>query len=519
MTRILAFAKQTLINPDSGRPLSFEGYEYLLQPLEDLRPRIVIQKAAQVGATVLAMIRALWFVDIRQAHSMYLFPTHRSALRFSRGRFQVLLERSPYLRGKFRQVKAANHLRAGIANFYCHGGRSRAELMSTPAQYLTIDERDEMYLGKVGSPQPWSAIDLARQRLSGQAASWELNLSTPTIPDHGIAADFAQTDQHHYHPHCPHCQRHVRLSWLDAVAVEGNQAEFRCPRCLRPWTKDDRRAAIRQGRWIADHPERSQRGYHLSQLLSPAITATKLVKQWQAAQGHPMRMQVFCNATLGLPYLAEGSRLDARWIEEAMERGGYEMASASQGSVMGVDVGQTWFHVVIAEPAGDSLRLVWVGKVHDWKPLGDLVKRFNVKAYVIDAMPETHQVRAFLRVHRQGFLCWYRHGGGAGAVDPEAKTIRISRTESLDAMFLRWRLGKVTAPRDLPAEFTEQMTSPVRIVRESKHGDPVAVYLDAAGADHYAHAMNYCEMALPLVPRKPRFEVIAPAMGKVAWCV
>ena len=39
-------------------------------------------------------------------------------------------------------------MRAGRANFYCHGARSRVELMSTPVQYLTLDERDEPLSGQ-----------------------------------------------------------------------------------------------------------------------------------------------------------------------------------------------------------------------------------------------------------------------------------------------------------------------------------------------------------------------------------
>jgi hypothetical protein len=532
MIPIHDYASNLLVNPDRGAPLRFEGYEFLRQPLEDRSPRVVIQKAAQVGATMLATIRALWFVDVRRAHAMYLFPTHRGAHRFSRGRFKVLLERSPYFRGKFRNVRASNHLRAGVANFYCHGARSRTELMSTPVQYLTIDERDEMYLGRPDGPQPWSAVDLARQRLSGQPQAWELNVSTPTIPDHGIAAEFAASDQHHFHPRCPHCGQHARLTWPDAILVQGSamlrepvpvtldtaaaSCTFCCPRCRRPWSEEDRRTAIREGRWVAEQPARLLRGYHFSQLLSPAQSAAGLLRQWHDAQGKPASLQVFHNAVLGLPYVAQGARLDPQWLEEAQERGSYRMAAASQGSVMGVDIGPSWFHAVIAEPVGEMLRLVWVGLVRDWRQLGELVQRFRVKAYVLDAMPETHPARDFLRTHAGGCLCWYTRAGRAVAVDADNRTIHAPRTDTLDAMFLRWRLGKVLAPRDLPPDFVAQLTAPVRVVRTNRIGEPIAEYI-AAAPDHYAHAMNYCELALGLWAKPVRFEIVAPPRGRVAW--
>ncbi len=551
------YASSLVVNPDRGKPLSFEGYEYLNQPMRDTARRIVIQKAAQVGATVMAILRAVWFIDTHGASTMYLVPTHRSALRFSRGRFQVLLEHSPYLRGLFQAVKSGHHLRAGAANFYCHGARSRADLMSTPVQYLTLDERDELYLGKVASPQPWSAVELARQRLSGQRDYWELDLSTPTIPGHGIAAEFAKSDQHFYQLCCPLCDEYATPTWPDAVGQEsgvrdqesgiGSQMPcadgdldltpdsclltppfFRCVLCRQPWTEDERRQAIRAGRWVAAYPGRGVRGYHLSQLIAPNATAERLVRQWQASRENPQARQVFYNSMLGLPYVAEGARLEERFIRDAVARGGYPMAATSQGSTMGVDVGPTWFHVVVAEPlpavppcdggtTGGFLRLVWAGKVHEWQQLPELIARYNVLAYVIDAMPETHQARALVRSFPQGYLCYYGGPKSGPALDSGSQVLRAPRTESLDAMYLRWRTGKLLAPSDLPAEFADHLQALVRVLRVGRDGQAVADYLEAGGPDHFAHALNYCELSLLLRGQPLRFQVTSPPPGGIAW--
>lgn len=534
MLSLSEYASVLLVNMDRGKPLSYVGYEYLLRPLEDPASRIVIQKAAQVGATVMATVRALWFVDVARMHVLYLFPTHATALRFSRGRLRVLIESSPYLRRRFRQVRRENHLRAGSVNFYCHGGRSRAELMSIPVQSLTVDERDEMYVSRPDKPQPWSAVDLARQRLSGQERSWELTLSTPTIPDHGIAADFAHSDQHNFYPRCPQCERYVRLTWPDAIRLEplaggksaGEeeglaetrrwQAEFCCPACRRSWSSAQRRQAIAQGVWIADYPQRDLRGYQLTQLLSPTQTAARLFRAWEEAQGTPARLQVFHNSVLGTPYVAEGARLDASFIEAAQVRDGGLMAEQAEGAVMGVDVGASGFHVVIAQPHEALLRLLWVGVVRDWDELARLARRFQVACYVLDAMPETHAARAFLRLFPQGYLCWYTRAGQNVAVDHNARTVQAPRTDSLDAMYLRWRLGKVTAPGDVPRDFAAHLTSLVRVVRLNRFGELAAEYV-AAGPDHYAHAMNYCELAAGLRPRPVRFELCSAGTGRPSW--
>src|SRR5262249_29571188 len=159
--------------PESGLAYSLVGYEYLQQPLESRHRRMVLQKGAQVGATVMAMVRAMWVLQNEQKSAMYLFPTHRAADRVRPGRFRWMVERSRTLREMIKATGAPGHLRVGVAQFYCHGARSRAELMSVPVSYLTLDERDELYRMAGLEGTQWSAVDLARQRLAGQADSWE----------------------------------------------------------------------------------------------------------------------------------------------------------------------------------------------------------------------------------------------------------------------------------------------------------------------------------------------------------
>lgn len=520
---IASYAVRHAVNPDDGQCLGFEGFEYLLQPMNDASPRVVLQKGAQVGATVMAILRALWFVEAWQAQTLYLFPTHRAAARFARSRLAVLLDHSPHWRNLFRAGRRLGHLRAGPVNFYCHGGRSRTELMSLPIQYLTIDERDEMYHGEAAAQQGWSAVELARQRLSGQVQAWELDLSTPTIPGRGIAADYAASDRHEFCPRCPHCQRRVPLTW--PAALQGHdgppeQAAWACPACRRTWSAAERRAALRHGRWVAQEPSAPTRGYHIPQLLAPAPTPERLAAQWQAAQANPAALQVFYNAVLGLPHLADGTRLEPHYIDLAMSQGG--QAPAPPGplppgdQVMGVDVGPVWLHVVVATPTPAGLRIVWVGMVDTWPRLAEVWRHLGVGTYVIDAQPETHQARQFVAQHPRGFLCYYREITG-GRLHAQDHVVQVGRTESLDAMFQLWRSGQVALPRNTPEAFKLQLRALARIVRLWRDGTPRADYVEVGGADHYAHAMNYAALAAVLRGGPCRFDVTLPGTTRLAW--
>lgn len=507
------YAMEHLANPETGAAYSLEGYEYLGKPLNSMAHRMVIQKGAQVGATVMAMVRVMWFLEHRQKSAMYLFPTHRTADRFRRGRLQVMIERSPQLKGMMKPTGAPGHSRLGIAQFYCHGSRSRAELMSVPVAYLTLDERDELYKLSGMEGTPWSAVDLARQRLAGQPESWELSLSTPTIPGHGVAAEYARSDQRVYVVHCPACGQMTSIEWPGCIqGIDGppGKACFCCPLCKRGWSQEQRREFIRQGNWRVQVRGQAVEGYWLPQLLSPVARASSLVQQWQEAESDPAAMQVFHNSVLGLPYLAEGARLEQATIEEAIARSeGSRMAARADFSVAGIDVGPQVLHVVIAQPAQGKCKLLWAGTVLNWNELRRTLEDFRVQSYVIDAQPETHQARLLVQERPGGWMCYYRMGiGSQPHRDTAQHILRVPRSETLDALYRLWNTGQVIAPVNLPMEFSEQLRSLVRVVRLDRRGVPRVDYLEAGGADHYAHAMNYCLLGLGCMGVAARMEIV-----------
>ena len=74
----------------------------------------------------------------------------------------------------------------------------------------------------------------------------------------------------------------------------------------------------------------------------------------------------------------------------------------------------------------------------------------------------------------------------------------------MDDTFSRFVLQTSTLPanaRDV-ADYYDQMKAPVRVLEQASDGNKVPRYVET-GADHYAHAENYCAAA---------FEAPAPAL-------
>jgi len=76
--------------------------------------------------------------------------------------------------------------------------------------------------------------------------------------------------------------------------------------------------------------------------------------------------------------------------------------------------------------------------------------------------------------------------------------VNLDRTRTLDEMFAQVYAGVRTLPLDIKAvsRYYKQMQTSVRVVEKTRggSGESVARYVET-GADHYAHAENYENVA------------------------
>jgi len=127
--------------------------------------------------------------------------------------------------------------------------------------------------------------------------------------------------------------------------------------------------------------------------------------------------------------------------------------------------------------------------------------RFKVNFAVIDANPERRKALEFAqRYWRHVKMCFYARGINSKNITlhrPEQHSLNVDRTSWLDLSLGRIKRRKMKRPVDVPREYKEQLKALVRITEKDSDGNPVGKYLKT-GADHYAHARNYNEIALQL---------------------
>ena len=72
---ILAFIQKNEIKNEQGSPIDFRNHYFLFDIYRDFSPKLVIIKAAQIGATTMEAIKALWAVKNKGIDSVYILPT------------------------------------------------------------------------------------------------------------------------------------------------------------------------------------------------------------------------------------------------------------------------------------------------------------------------------------------------------------------------------------------------------------------------------------------------------------
>ena len=215
---------------------------------------------------------------------------------------------------------------------------------------------------------------------------------------------------------------------------------------------------------------------------------------------------------------------DARLTDDIIKaaiadyKNGDRLYKANNLTTLGIDIGGHIHFAVnrYSIPANTSAfelsytatsHLVHLGKIKAaqkdasrFNEIAELINIFKPHRVVIDAMPEK---RAALDLARRFngliYVCYYDTSNNPKKImdiNREDLIVTVDRTVFLDRMYGRFRNDKITIPLDTPQEFFSHMKALVRITKKTKDGNLSSSYQRGKEQDHYAHALNYSEIAL-----------------------
>jgi len=468
-----------------GKPFRFDGHEYLRAIYDDTAPHIVLSKAAQIGGTTWAILKA-FHACVMGLNVMYFFPTRTDVLEFSKSRVGPLLADNAFLSRLMKDTDTAGLKRIDSAYLYLRGMQSTVGMKSVPADMLVFDELDEATPG---------AKSMAKERLAHSDYKRVVELSNPSLPDYGIDEAFQLSDQRHWTIRCDGCgmwtaldkEFPTKLGQEVRIIRQGEDGTLyrACPKCEDELDLD-------AGEWVADYPDRDTHGYRISQLFSSKVDPGEILLEYRRTR-FPER---FYNLKIGLAWADIQNRLDEAAVLACCGEHGIEERS-SERCTMGVDTGKE-LHVVISRWGSESREcreVVYIGARQDYSELDDLMVRFNVWNCVIDALPEIHATRAFANRHSgRVFLNYFVESQrGSYSWDRKEHLVRENRTEVLDASRQLIRDRAVSLPRggQVVAEFASHLASDVkRLVEDDETGAQSYRYV-RTGTNHFSLAFTY----------------------------
>ena len=94
---IHAWLQEHGIKTERGEPLDFKDHAFLFDIYSDLSPLQVIMKPAQVGLTLLQMIKLFWVVWAYKLELIYTMPTDSDVSTFVGARLNSLIRQNPIM--------------------------------------------------------------------------------------------------------------------------------------------------------------------------------------------------------------------------------------------------------------------------------------------------------------------------------------------------------------------------------------------------------------------------------------
>jgi hypothetical protein len=472
-----------------SRPFAFAGHEYLRALYDDTAQHIVLSKAAQIGGTTWAVLRSL-HTCLQGLDVGYYFPTRTDVLDFSRSRVGPLLADNPFLAEKIQDTDTVGLKRIGGANLYFRGMKSSVGMKSVPLDMIVFDELDE------ATPD---ARAMAWERIAHSDYKRVIELSNPSLPGYGIDEQFEKSDQRHWTLKCPGCGHWTSLE-REFPDKLGQEVRIILPRedgtFYRACPDCEHELDVDQGEWVADFPDRAIHGYRISQLFSTKVDPGEILEEYRNTL-YPER---FYNLKVGIPWADLERRVDPASVLALRTRmTGWD--DSRHTFVMGVDTGKN-LHVVILRKdlqRRGYLDLIDLDVCQSFEDLDYYMDRFRVWKCVIDGMPETHATREFARRHLgQVYMCFFNDSpGGSPKWDRKEKTVKVNRTEALDASRAAVRDHRLAISKDIPLvrEFAQHMSCDAKILDEDPDTGAKKYRYVRTGENHFSMAFTYACLA------------------------
>lgn len=490
-----------------GQPFTLEGRTY---QLEMMRPKTedgkvktneVIKKGSQTGATMGKAIEICHgsIHGLYQQGIIYFFPSKTAVEDFSGSRFKPLLTDNPEIRKHCNDINSVYTRRIGKVNVSFHGcsgttiiggiAKDSTQVRMTPADWILLDERD-LFDDEMAAQ--------VNQRLGNSTIRRRSDMGTPKLPDDGIDRLYGKSDMRRWQIKCDDCNKHTCMETEFPQCI-GLKDGLGYPKCVHCGKLIDRT----NGSWEMDSPHKDTVGYWCSQLLNPNRPLAQVLKEYDDPEEYDTTEAEFQRTVLGMAYARAEDVLRETEVYQCCTMD--HMLDSHKGPcAMGFDVGYPTIHVVIGHRIGNNrYRIIKLARVPNWPALHDLVQRFNVKATVADAMPESHKIREWATSEAEYgntvYPCYTQHHLKTFDNWGLDNIVKVNHTDIFDETHqMVVNPGRMLIPRmcEEVKIFAHQMCNRAKYLETDSKGNNSYSYKKTGDKqDHYRCALNFFYLA------------------------
>lgn len=499
------WAVLNLIRLEGNTIFSSKGHEFQPGIMQCTARHICVMKAAQMTITTIFILRSLHGLIFGHYPTgvIYYFPTTRSVEKFSKTRFGPLIADNYCIGQHLKNTNSVFVKRVGRSNLSFEGATATMDIQgkkdsvavrSTPADVVIRDERDLF---------DDAMAEQTNQRTQHSLVQGEVDLGTPTMPDWGIDKVWQKSNQNHRMIKCRKCNSYTCLDteFPNCIHYKNDIAFRACTKCGGEiYPCDGKWVPKYPSRWDEENPNLGVCGFWPTQLISSYIDLTRMMIRYNDPDTN---MGEFYNAILGRPYISVENRLVLSDVYSCCNHNRMLMGHSGP-CAMGIDNDDVK-HIVIGYRLGKKYVVVKVVRTSDKKDIHDLIRRFNVRQVVIDALPNHDSARELHEKYKgKLFMCFYLPHQKTDVVwDIKTGNVKVNRNEIFDETHRLVTDGFL----EIPEKTSEIENFAVQVCNAAKSyktdditGSRECVYRKM-GDDHYRNALNYFKLACKRIAR------------------
>ena len=507
---------------------------WMIEPVDDMSPTIVIKKARQMGFTEIMINDMIHMASLLRCRTIYTMPKWDKAKEIAKTRIDPVGR--PDHPDAFKGEVLERLIGWGSIMFkeiYPKQGGGTSEILVTSSWNEDLGEStaaDRVFLDEFDRMKP-GVISAFRECLSASRLGHLRLFSTPTFPKVGVDGQYRLSDKRRWMYKCPRCNHWQALSRENIAQVSGptsliqrleahdDSAAFPdgtfkiiCVKCQRPLNRHTAYA-----KWVEGTRNAEIRGYAVSQLDCVWHTADNIMRKLREYKPGLSKWMTY---VLGEAYRGDAGQLSENFVYTLVQpelvipdRASFDSMFKNTKVSVGIDWGKTnW---AFAEGVSTDLAYPILLEAYMFADTNDpedtvaamanFCKKWGADVVVADyGYGQDRNPKLYKALSCQFWVCKYPPAGTAGAtVEPlfghtsppsgGLPMLAVGRAPSLKERILDLHNKHYIIPSldERVLDIIDMHFRNIAIILEELNDGSIVEVAETTGPDHYLHAHNY----------------------------